>query len=112
MMNYSDVLSRAIRQLRNNNWRLFSVILVVVVAGAAAHAPLRRVPENTLKYVVGVMLTSFGIFWGAEGAGAHWPAGDAAIPAIIGFTLATSLGLVAVLRRRHARLAGLMVPAD
>ena len=89
-----------------------AAVLVVVVAGAAAHAPLSRVPENTLKYVVGVMLTSFGIFWGAEGAGAHWPAGDAAIPAIIGFTLATSLGLVAVLRRRHARLPGLMVPAD
>jgi uncharacterized membrane protein len=70
------------------------------------------VPENKLKYVVGLMLTSFGIFWGAEGAGAHWPAGDAAIPAIIGFTLATSLGLVVVLRRRHASLAGLMVPAD
>lgn len=89
-----------------------AAVLVVIVAGAAAHAPLSRVPENTLKYAVGVMLTSFGIFWGAEGAGAHWPAGDAAIPAIIGFTLATSLGLVAVLRRRHASLAGLMVPAD
>jgi uncharacterized membrane protein len=89
-----------------------AAVLVVIVAGAAAHAPLSRVPENTLKYVVGVMLTSFGIFWGAEGAGAHWPGGDAAIPAIIGFTLATSLGLVAVLRRRHASLAGLMLPAD
>jgi uncharacterized membrane protein len=89
-----------------------AAVLVVIAAGAAAHAPLSRVPENTLKYVVGVMLTSFGIFWGAEGAGAHWPAGDAAIPAIIGFTLATSLGLVVVLRRRHASLAGLMVPAD
>jgi uncharacterized membrane protein len=89
-----------------------AAVLVVVVAGAAAHAPLSRVPENTLKYVVGVMLTSFGIFWGAEGAGAHWPAGDAAIPAIIGFTLAISLALVAILRRRHASLAGRMVPAD
>jgi uncharacterized membrane protein len=89
-----------------------AAVLVVIVAGAAAHAPLSRVPENTLKYAVGVMLTSFGIFWGAEGAGAHWPAGDAAIPAIIAFTLATSLGLVAVLRHRHARVAGLIVPAD
>jgi uncharacterized membrane protein len=89
-----------------------AAVLIVIAAGAAAHAPLSRVPENTLKYVVGVMLTSFGIFWGAEGAGAHWPAGDAAIPAIIAFTLATSLGLVAVLRRRHASLDGLMIPAD
>jgi uncharacterized membrane protein len=89
-----------------------AAVLVVVAAGAAAHAPLSRVPENTLKYVVGVMLTSFGIFWGTEGAGGSWPAGDAAIPAIIAFTLATSLGLVAVLRRRHASLDGHMIPAD
>jgi uncharacterized membrane protein len=85
--------------------------LVVVVAGVAAHHPLARVPENTLKYIVGVMLTSFGIFWGTEGAGGSWPAGDAAIPAIIVFTLVTSLGLVALLRHR-ARPGGLMVPAD
>jgi uncharacterized membrane protein len=89
-----------------------AAVLIVIAAGAAAHAPLSRVPENTLKYVVGVMLTSFGIFWGTEGAGGSWPAGDAAIPAIIAFTLATSLGLVAVLRRRHASLDGLMIPAD
>jgi uncharacterized membrane protein len=85
--------------------------MVVVVAGVAAHHPLARVPENTLKYIVGVMLTSFGIFWGTEGAGGSWPAGDAAIPAIIVFTLVTSLGLVALLRHR-ARAGGLMVPAD
>ena len=47
--------------------------LVVVVAGVAAHRPLARVPENTLKYIVGVMLTSFGIFWGTEGAGGAGP---------------------------------------
>ncbi len=78
-----------------------AVAAVVVVAGAGffVHAPLSRVPENTLKYVVGVMLTSFGTFWGAEGAGAHWPAGDAAILAIIAFTLASSFVLVALLRR-------------
>ncbi len=79
--------------------------IVVVVAGAAANAPLSRVPENTLKYAVGVMLTSFGIFWGVEGAGASWPGGDAAIPAIIALVLATSIALSAALRRKHARLA-------
>src|SRR5204862_4093622 len=47
--------------------------LLVVGAGVAVRAPLSRVPENTLKYAVGVMLTAYGIFWGAEGAGAHWP---------------------------------------
>jgi uncharacterized membrane protein len=90
----------------------FAATLVVVVAGAAAHHPLSRVPENTLKYIVGVMLTSFGIFWGTEGAGGSWPAGDAAIPAIIAFTLATSLGLVALLRHRHSTVTGMIVRAD
>ena len=61
-------------------------------------------PENTLKYAVGVMLTAFGTFWGAEGAGAHWPGGDAAILALIAFTLVTSALLGVAMRRRHARL--------
>jgi uncharacterized membrane protein len=58
-------------------------VLVVVAVGAAARAPLARVPENTLKFAVGVMLSSFGMFWGAEGAGASWPGGDAALLAIV-----------------------------
>jgi uncharacterized membrane protein len=72
----------------------------VVLAGIAVHAPLARVPENTLKLGVGVMLTSFGTFWGAEGAGAHWPGGDAALLVIVPAVLALALGLVAALRRR------------
>jgi len=82
-----------------------AAVILVVIAGAAAHRPLSQVPENTLKYAVGVMLTSFGIFWGTEGAGGTWPGQDAAIPVLIAFTLLTSLGLVSVLRRRHAQLA-------
>jgi uncharacterized membrane protein len=78
--------------------------VLVVAAGVAARAPLSRVPENTLKYAVGVMLTAFGTFWGAEGAGAQWPGGDAAILALIAFMLASSIVLVAAMRRRHARL--------
>jgi uncharacterized membrane protein len=80
-------------------------VLVVVAAGLAVHAPLARVPENTLKFAVGVMLTSFGMFWGAEGAGADWPGGDAALLVIIPATLLVSLGLVALLRRRRRRMS-------
>ncbi|MFL5781535.1 MAG: COG4280 domain-containing protein [Thermoleophilaceae bacterium] len=79
-------------------------VVIVTAAGAVARAPLSRVPENTMKFAVGVMLTSFGTFWGAEGAGAAWPAGDGALPALIVFTLAASLALVAVLRRRRAHV--------
>ena len=54
-------------------------VIVVVAAGVAIRAPLARVPENTMKFVVGVLLSSFGMFWLAEGAGAHWPGGDASL---------------------------------
>jgi uncharacterized membrane protein len=77
-----------------------AAVVVVALVGAAVHAPLSRVPENAMKFAVGVMLTSFGTFWGAEGAGAHWPGGDAALLAIVPVTLALALTMVALLRRR------------
>ena len=80
-------------------------IVLVAVVGILARAPLARVPENTMKFTVGVMLTTFGIFWGAEGAGAHWPGSDAAILGVLAFVLALSFAMVALLRRRHGELA-------
>jgi uncharacterized membrane protein len=74
-------------------------IAVVVLAGVLVRAPLARVPENTLKFFVGVMLTSFGIFWGTEGAGATWPGGDAALLVIIPGVALAALGMVRWLRR-------------
>ncbi|HEV2344614.1 MAG TPA: hypothetical protein VGS97_11015 [Actinocrinis sp.] len=74
-------------------------VLLVAAVGFAVRAPLARVPENTLKFVVGVMLTGFGIFWGAEGADAHWPGDDAALLAIVPLVALFALGLVALLRR-------------
>lgn len=81
-----------------------AAVAVVVAAGALAHRPLSRVPENTLKFAVGVMLTGFGIFWGAEGAGISWPGGDAAIPVLIAFTLLSALALTWRLRHRLTRM--------
>jgi uncharacterized membrane protein len=75
-------------------------VLAVVLAGTAVHAPLARVPENTMKFGVGVMLTSFGLFWGAEGAGAHWPGNDVILAGLIPGTLVFALALVAMLKRR------------
>ena len=74
-------------------------VAAVVLAGVAVHAPLARVPENTMKFVVGVMLTSFGTFWGAEGAGAHWPGNDAALLVVAPVTLLIALMMVAMTRR-------------
>jgi uncharacterized membrane protein len=79
-------------------------VLLVAAAGAAIRAPLARVPENTLKFVVAIMLTSFGLFWGAEGAGAHWPGSDAALLGLIPAVAVAALALTAVLSRRHARI--------
>jgi uncharacterized membrane protein len=74
-------------------------VAAVVAAGVAIRAPLARVPENAMKFAVGVMLTSFGVFWGAEGAGASWPGGDAALLVLVPGVLLVSLGLVQWLRR-------------
>ena len=80
-----------------------AAVVVVVIAGVAIKGPLSRVPENTMKFVVGVMLTSFGIFWGAEGAGATWPGADAVLFAIIPAVGVVAVLLVAILRRRRSR---------
>ena len=71
----------------------------MVAVGFAVRAPLARVPENAMKFAVGIMLTSFGTFWSAEGAGAHWPGGDGALLVIIPGLAIASLAMVALLRR-------------
>jgi uncharacterized membrane protein len=78
-------------------------VLLVAAAGFAVRAPLARVPENTLKFVVGVMLTAFGLFWGAEGAGAHWPGADAALLVLVPAVALWALTLTAVLGRYRSR---------
>ncbi|MCU1676687.1 MAG: hypothetical protein JWM93_1445, partial [Frankiales bacterium] len=77
-------------------------VVLVTVVGIALRTPLARVPENSLKFAVGVLLTSFGMFWGAEGAGANWPRGDLALIGIITGVLVLALGAVAWLRRRRS----------
>ena len=74
--------------------------LLVLVAGLLLRHPLARVPENTLKFAVGVMLTSFGVFWGGEGLGVDWPGGEAMLPLIVLLVLGCSL--LAVRRLRPA----------
>ena len=75
-----------------------AAVLAVSAVGAAARRPLARVPENTIKFAVGVMLSSFGAFWGGEGAGAHWPGGDLSLLGVLAITLAATLALTARLR--------------
>jgi uncharacterized membrane protein len=79
-----------------------AAVLAVTVTGIVVRAPLARVPENALKFAVGVMLTSFGIFWGAEGAGVSWPGQDAALLVLVPVVVLVSLGYTALLRRARA----------
>jgi uncharacterized membrane protein len=79
-----------------------AAVVVVAIVGVVVHAPLARVPENTLKFAVGVMLTSFGIFWGAEGAGVSWPGNDAALLVLVPLMLLVGIGYTALLRRTRA----------
>lgn len=79
-----------------------AALLVVVTLGVAVHRPLARIPENTLKFAVGVLLTAFGTFWVGEGMGFAWPNQDLSIPGLIaGYLIVAWLG-VRECRRRVA----------
>jgi uncharacterized membrane protein len=75
--------------------------LLIGVVGILVRRPLARVPENILKFAVGVMLSAFGLFWTGEGLGVAWPGADLAIVAFIALFLATGLMSVALLNRRR-----------
>ncbi len=77
-------------------------LTAVVIVGLVLKQPLERVPENTIKFAVGVLLSTFGLFWSAEGIGVEWPGGDLAILGIFAFLLIVSIGWVQVLRKLPA----------
>jgi Ca2+/H+ antiporter, TMEM165/GDT1 family len=86
--------------------------VLVLVVGAVAHRPLSQVPENSLKFAVGVLLTTFGSYWSIEGLGLFhagreslaWPGGDLALPLLLVFWIGFSITAVAWLRRVHQRV--------
>ncbi len=76
-----------------------AALILVVVAGLIVHRPLAKVPENTLKFAVGLMLMAFGNFWGGEGVGIEWTWGDATILALLATYGVLGWSAVVVLRR-------------
>ena len=78
-----------------------AALVLVVVAGVLAQGPLARVPENRIKLAVGLLLTSFGCFWGAEGAGVDWPGDEVSLLGVLAFFGVLSFTLVRALRRRR-----------
>lgn len=85
---------------------LAAVILVMVV-GAILHKPLTRIPENALKFAVGLMLTAFGVFWLGEGIGAEWPGADVALLGILAVLGAVSALIVSFARKSTPAAKGL-----
>ena len=80
-----------------------AALLLVVALGLVLHRPLATIPENALKFTVGVLLTAFGAFWVGEGIGADWPGTDWSLLALLaGFAL-VALGCVGVVRATSGR---------
>ena len=88
-------------------WGAATAFVLVLIAGALVHRPLARVPENLIKYCVGLALSTFGVFWLVEGLNAvaahdgaiSWPGGDAALVGILLTWLACSQACVRWLRQ-------------
>ena len=75
-----------------------AAVVVVTIVGLVVARQLSEIPENTIKTAVGVMLTSFGVFWVGEGAGIHWPGSDLAIPVLVVFFVAVYFSFTAFMR--------------
>jgi uncharacterized membrane protein len=84
-----------------------AALVLVTTVGILIRAPLTRIPENTMKFTVGIMLTTFGIFWAAEGTGVNWPGGELALLAVLGFVAVSSLALVRLLQLQHGPIKAL-----
>ncbi len=84
-----------------------AALALVAAVGIVAHRPLARVPENTLKFAVGLLITAFGIFWLGEGIGIEWPGGDLVLVPIL-----AALFMGAMLAVALARRAGTGQPAE
>jgi Ca2+/H+ antiporter, TMEM165/GDT1 family len=88
----------------------FAALVIVAALGLALHRPLAAIPENALKFAVGVLLSAFGTFWVGEGAGLRWPGGDMALAGLVAGFVAAALSAVFWLRRRSDGFAAAHAP--
>ena len=79
--------------------------IAVLLVGVLVHKPLARVPENSVKFVVGVMLSSFGVFWTGEGLGVPWPGADLSLVGLAVIFLVTGIVTVSFLKSRRMEIA-------
>jgi uncharacterized membrane protein len=78
-----------------------AAVVAVVAAGVLVRGPLERIPENTIKFTVGLLLTSFGCFWAADGVGVDWPGDELSLLGVLAFLGLVSFALVQALRRQR-----------
>jgi uncharacterized membrane protein len=78
--------------------------LLVIGVGALVQAPLQRIPESTLKFIVGIMLTTFGTFWSGESFGINWPFADLFLLLLAALYLVASVLLITAIKRRKPRV--------
>lgn len=91
---------------RAAGWGAALALLAVIVLGLALHKPLTKIPENAMKFAVGVLLSSFGLFWSVEGFGMSWPGGDWALLILASATLTIAMAAVTLLKRPNRRQNG------
>jgi uncharacterized membrane protein len=89
-----------------------AALALVAGLGFALHRPLARIPENALKFVVGVLLSAFGTFWTGEGLGLHWPLEDWSLPGLMAVYLLAALILALLCRGRRNRVNGPLMEAS
>ena len=92
--------------LRAGSLGALGALLLVIIVGAAVHRPLARVPENQLKFLVGLLLSAFGTFWFGEGVGLAWPGADWSLATLVAGYLAIALIAVraCLTRQAYARM--------
>jgi uncharacterized membrane protein len=75
--------------------------LLVFAVGLVLYRPLANLPENSLKFAVGLVTATFGLFWTGEGLGLSWPGEDLALLFLFPWMAVVAFGLVVLLRRQR-----------
>ena len=86
--------------------------VLVILVGALVRAPLQRIPENTLKFIVGIMLTTFGTFWAGESFGINWPFSDLFLLILAALYLVVSALLITAIKQRQPRVASATMASE
>ena len=86
--------------------------VLVIGVGVMVQSPLKQIPENTLKFIVGIMLTTFGTFWAGESFGINWPFSDLFLLMLAALYLVVSALLITAIKQRQPRVASATMASE